>query len=56
MLRAGVRPQRAEFVIHRDTADDWKQISLIDDFGGKIMLSAEQLRILAAAAFPATSS
>jgi hypothetical protein len=29
-----------EFVIHRDTDDDWKQISLTGDFGGKITLSA----------------
>jgi hypothetical protein len=42
-----------EFVIHRDTVDDWKQISLIGDFGGKITLSAEQLRMLAAVASPA---
>jgi hypothetical protein len=38
-----------EFVIHRDTVDGWKQISLI----GKITLSAEQLRMLAAVASPA---
>jgi hypothetical protein len=37
-------------VIHRDIVGDWKQISLIDDFGGKITLSAEQLQMLAAAA------
>jgi len=44
-----------EFVIHQDTDDVWKQIGLIDDFGGKIMLSAEQLGILAVAASPAAS-
>jgi hypothetical protein len=25
--------------IHRDTDDDWKQVSLIDDFGGKVTLA-----------------
>ncbi len=37
-----------EIVIHRDTDDAWKQIGLVDDYGGKITLSAEQLRRLAA--------
>jgi purine nucleoside phosphorylase len=36
-----------EIVIHRDTDDDWKRISLVDDYGGKISLSVEQLRSLA---------
>ena len=35
-------------MIHRDIDDDWKRISLIDDYGGKIALSAEQQRTLAA--------
>lgn len=38
-----------EIVIHRDTDDDWKRISLVDDYGDKISLSVEQLRGLAAA-------
>ena len=37
-----------EFVIYRDTDDDWKRISLVDDYGGKITLSVQQLRNLAA--------
>lgn len=36
-----------EIVIHRDTDDDWKRISLVDDYGGKISLSVGQLRRLA---------
>ena len=37
-----------EIVIRRDTDDDWKRIGLIDDYGGKIELSVDQLRRLAA--------
>jgi hypothetical protein len=36
-----------EIVIYRDTDDDWKRIGLVDDYGGKISLSVEQLRRLA---------
>jgi hypothetical protein len=38
-----------QVVIHRDTDDDWKRITLIDDYGGRISLSVEQLRSLATA-------
>ncbi len=40
-----------EIVIHRDTDEAWKQISLVDDYGGKITLGGEQLRRLAAMVF-----
>src|SRR5215510_14713259 len=36
-----------EIVIYRDTDDDWKRIGLVDDYGGKISLSVEQLSSLA---------
>jgi hypothetical protein len=36
-----------EIVIHRDTDDDWTRISLVDDYGAAIRLSASQLRMLA---------
>lgn len=37
-----------EILIHRDTDDVWKRISLVDDCMGEITLSVEQLRTLAA--------
>lgn len=37
-----------EIIIHRDTDDGWKRISLVDNYGNKISLSAGQLRALAA--------
>jgi hypothetical protein len=36
-----------EIVINRDSPDDWRRVGLVDDYGQKIELSADQLRRLA---------